>query len=202
MSVKQRRLGTGFMPRSVTARVMIVCIWPRKKRTRSGFTAPGWSRISASAAFSCEAMHRQHQHIIVSCLAAACGPGHREVTPCSRIVLRNQCQAESNEHVFTLVPICSMLLRKNTAHAANVVCRLDQHSITPHLCAVDFVVGEVPRELETARLVADEQLPDLLAALVQDRTRAKVQLPCVGCWRAAGASRCLRLSVLCRATYA
>ncbi len=54
MSVKQRRLGTGFMPRSVTARVMIVCIWPRKKRTRSGFTAPGWSKISASAAFSCE----------------------------------------------------------------------------------------------------------------------------------------------------
>jgi len=54
MSVKQRRLGTGFMPRSVTARVMIVCIWPRKKRTRSGFTAPGWSKISASAAFSCK----------------------------------------------------------------------------------------------------------------------------------------------------
>ena len=53
MRVKQRRLGTALISNSVKARVMIVCICPRKKRTRSGLTAPGCSSISAKASRSC-----------------------------------------------------------------------------------------------------------------------------------------------------
>jgi hypothetical protein len=46
MMVKQRLLGTGLMSSSVKARVMMVCIWPRKKRTFSGFTHPGRARMA------------------------------------------------------------------------------------------------------------------------------------------------------------
>ena len=53
MREKQRRLGTGLMSRSASAREMMVCIWPRKKRTRFGFTAPSASSTSASADLSC-----------------------------------------------------------------------------------------------------------------------------------------------------
>ena len=54
ISVKHRLLGTGDMPRSVKARLMMVCIWPLKNRTVLGLSAPSCSRISSSAIRSCK----------------------------------------------------------------------------------------------------------------------------------------------------
>ena len=49
MTLKQRRLGTALTPSSVSALVMIVLIWPRKKRAFSGRTAPGRASSASSA---------------------------------------------------------------------------------------------------------------------------------------------------------
>ena len=54
MMVKHLRLGTGLMAMSVRALEMMVCIWPRKKRALSGFTAPGWASSFSMALFNCE----------------------------------------------------------------------------------------------------------------------------------------------------
>lgn len=63
MTVKQRRLGTALMPTSVNALVMMVCIWPRKKRALSGFCAPGRARMDSMALRSCgwEALGQQRR---------------------------------------------------------------------------------------------------------------------------------------------
>lgn len=53
INVKQRLLGTGLMSSSFSARVMMVCIWPRKNLTASGLLAPGCDSISASTILSC-----------------------------------------------------------------------------------------------------------------------------------------------------
>ena len=186
------------MPRSVTARVMIVCICPRKKRTRSGFTALGCSSISASAAFNCEQMSR-------------CLLGDRPVSPSSRCLRTLQCTIY--EHIepprqnvsriaghTELSLVCAVAVKEGTKQQPHCkqVC-IQQSAANPlHLCAVDFVVWEVPRVLKATRLVADEQLPDLLPALVQDGSRAKIQLPCVSRRRSARGRCCLCLSGFCR----
>jgi hypothetical protein len=54
MTEKQRRLGSGLMPSSVSAREMMVDIWPRKNRTLVGATAPGRDSTASSALRSCE----------------------------------------------------------------------------------------------------------------------------------------------------
>lgn len=53
MSAKQRREGTGAMPMSESAREMMVCICPRKKRAEEGLRAPGCASTASSAALSC-----------------------------------------------------------------------------------------------------------------------------------------------------
>lgn len=53
MMVKHLRLGTGLMLMSLRALVMIVCIWERKKRARSGLTAPGTDNSLSMARLSC-----------------------------------------------------------------------------------------------------------------------------------------------------
>jgi hypothetical protein len=53
MMEKQRRLGSGLMPTSFSALLMMVCIWPRKKRARWGATAPGCPSTASSALRSC-----------------------------------------------------------------------------------------------------------------------------------------------------
>ena len=65
MRVKQRRLGVGLISRSIKARVMMVCICPRKKRTRSGLRAPGCCKISVSAALSYGRHQMRRQRIAI-----------------------------------------------------------------------------------------------------------------------------------------
>lgn len=52
-SEKHRRLGTPLISRSLRARLIIVCICARKKRTLFGRTAPSCCRISSSAILNC-----------------------------------------------------------------------------------------------------------------------------------------------------
>jgi len=49
MMVKHLLLGMGLIWHSVRALVMIVCIWPRKKRARSGLWAPGLDSTASTA---------------------------------------------------------------------------------------------------------------------------------------------------------
>lgn len=53
MMLKQRLLGSGLMPSSLSALLMMVVIWPRKKRTLVGSTAPSWLNTASSALRSC-----------------------------------------------------------------------------------------------------------------------------------------------------
>lgn len=53
--LKQRLLGSGLMPKSVSALLMMVVIWPRKNRTLVGSTAPSWEKTVSRALRSCAA---------------------------------------------------------------------------------------------------------------------------------------------------
>jgi hypothetical protein len=53
MMEKQRLLGSGFTPRSVSARLMMVDMAPRKKRALAGSTAPGCAKTASRALRSC-----------------------------------------------------------------------------------------------------------------------------------------------------
>ena len=46
-----------------------------------------------------------------------------------------------NEHVFTLVPICSMLPKKHSARSL-FVCRLDQHPSTLTCVLLILLLGK------------------------------------------------------------
>eukprot|EP00882_Tetradesmus_deserticola_P034632 GHRQ01039815.1.p1 GENE.GHRQ01039815.1~~GHRQ01039815.1.p1 ORF type:complete len:111 (+),score=28.80 GHRQ01039815.1:190-522(+) len=57
MMLKQRLLGSGFIPSSLSALLMMVVIWPRKKRTLPGSTAPSRLNTDSSALRSCMCVH-------------------------------------------------------------------------------------------------------------------------------------------------
>ncbi len=53
MTVKHLRLGTALIWQSVSALVMMVCIWLLKKRAFSGRSAPGCERMASTVRLSC-----------------------------------------------------------------------------------------------------------------------------------------------------
>lgn len=128
MTVKHLRLGTALIWQSVSALVMMVCIWLLKKRAFSGRSAPGCERMASTVRLSC--------------------------VPCKGRKGVGGSGAEA---------------RSTSARPAAPKAS--------YLGAVDFAVREILRELKVALGVADEQLPNLLATLIQQRTRAEVDLP-------------------------
>src|SRR5579875_2766517 len=92
---------------------------------------------------------------------------------------------------FCLVGIANLILLgqhacNKTRHACMLcglpfVCILLQQLLCEHLCTVDLVVREPARVDPAAAWAAQEQLPALLPAAVQDWARREVQLPILGC---------------------
>eukprot|EP00983_Pelagomonas_calceolata_P040429 1137613-Pelagomonas_calceolata.AAC.2 len=58
MMVKHLLLGMGLIWHSLRALVMMVCIWPLKKRARSGLWAPGLDSTDSMALLSCKPHRR------------------------------------------------------------------------------------------------------------------------------------------------
>lgn len=132
-----------MIPSSESALLMMVCIWPRKKRAVVGLRAPGSARITSKARFNC-----------------TCGVQEAVIASTRRTA--------------------AALFRGDVAAVTDSWAQLGKRRLpvcASHLSAVDLIVWHVLGILERALRVADDQLPNLLAALVQYGAAAEVQFP-------------------------
>lgn len=118
--------------RSASAREMMVCIWPRKKRALVGLTAPGCASTASSASLSCGRWWWWWGGIKGYWWVAAASSGWRPAPPL----------------VAAQLPCRASLGTAHTQQGAD-------------LRRVDLVAGVVLRVLKAALRVADDQLPHL-----------------------------------------